>query len=173
MDPNNDLVLKGVRELIASKVNIWVPVQLHAEDVADGVVLTFNCERCSIHDLCILLKGYLLCALRHDEALIAVRGIHLQSTPGSFLFALLSMLEQLQVPPIDNVDALPMDWSPALLRAAALLAGSACSREEGAAGRNGCPTEGGAAGILYLRPGSGGFGRLGEPRRWAGGYYEP
>jgi hypothetical protein len=27
----------------------------------------------------------LLCALRHDEALISVRGVHLQSTLGSFL----------------------------------------------------------------------------------------
>lgn len=44
MDPDKDLVLKGMRELITSKEDVWVPVELHAEDVANGVVLTLNCE---------------------------------------------------------------------------------------------------------------------------------
>ena len=87
--PNNDLVLKWVRELIPGKENIWVSVQLpaksttiwasyiyktekkitirsprelcsHADDVADGVVLTLDSERCGIHDLCVPL-------IRHSE----------------------------------------------------------------------------------------------------------
>jgi hypothetical protein len=31
-------------------------LHIHAEDVADSMVLAFNGERCSIHDLGILLK---------------------------------------------------------------------------------------------------------------------
>ena len=81
-----------MRELVASKEHIWVSVQLpaksttiwasyiyktekkitirsprelcsHADDVADGVVLTLNSERRGIHNLCVSL-------IRHPERLI-------------------------------------------------------------------------------------------------------
>uniref|UniRef100_A0A2P2JH19 DNA-directed RNA polymerases II IV and V subunit 11 n=1 Tax=Rhizophora mucronata TaxID=61149 RepID=A0A2P2JH19_RHIMU len=75
-NPNNDFVLQRVWKLVAGKKNIVVSVQLHAKNVADGVVFSFYGERRRIYNLRVSLVRDLLGAFGNDESLVAVRGIH-------------------------------------------------------------------------------------------------
>ena len=49
--PDNNFVLKRMRKLVSGKQDIGVSVQLHAEDVADSVLLSLDGEGRRIDDL--------------------------------------------------------------------------------------------------------------------------
>lgn len=51
VNPDYDLVLERMRQLVSSKQHILVAVKLHADDVANGMVFPLNREGSSVNDL--------------------------------------------------------------------------------------------------------------------------
>eukprot|EP00656_Telonema_subtile_P025150 TRINITY_DN27252_c0_g1_i4.p1 TRINITY_DN27252_c0_g1~~TRINITY_DN27252_c0_g1_i4.p1 ORF type:complete len:240 (+),score=52.78 TRINITY_DN27252_c0_g1_i4:22-720(+) len=65
-----------VRHFVSSEQNSLVPEQLQSGEVSNSVILTLDCDRGSVWDLCVLLDDHLLGAFRHDEQVLSLGSVH-------------------------------------------------------------------------------------------------
>lgn len=73
---NDDLVLQGVRDFVASKQHLRVLQQLRFNDVPQSVVFFVDGEQAGVGNLSVLVNGDFLLALEEQERLEGRRSVH-------------------------------------------------------------------------------------------------